>query len=126
MVNSYDGGKTWKRPKDMDSVNDDCFNVDPVSVRCVEYGIAGAGNDLTAAPSVDIANGAPTGVDATDEIVDTWGDGRFGLNNEKVMLSYSTNGGDSWSSPTTISTAGDRGYYAAAGLTPNGQELYIV
>src|SRR5436190_9463805 len=126
MVKSYDGGHTWTRPQDIVSMNDACYNVDPVSGRCVEDGIAGAGNDLTAGPSVDIANGAPTGTDATNEIVDTWGDGRLGLNNEKVMLSYSTNGGDSWSSPTAISTAGDRGYYAAAGLSPNGQELYIV
>src|SRR5207249_1953757 len=108
------------------SRNGACYNIDPFSGRCVEDGIAGARNFLGAAPSVDIANGAPTGADATNEIVDTWSDGSLGLNNEKVMLSYSTNGGDSWSSPTAISTAGDRGYYAAAGLSPNGQELYIV
>jgi hypothetical protein len=41
------------------------------------------------------------------------------------MLSYSTNGGDSWSSPTAISSAGDRGFYAAAAISPLGQELYI-
>jgi hypothetical protein len=125
MVKSYDGGHTWTRPQDIVSMNDACYNFDTVSGRCVEDGIAGARNDLTAAPSADIANGAPTGADATNEIVDTWGDGRFGLNNEKVMLSYSTNGGDSWSSPTAISSAGDRGYYAAAAISPNGQDLYI-
>src|SRR5207244_11783714 len=75
---------------------------------------------------VDIANCAPTRADATNEIGDTWVDGRLGLNNEKVMLSYSTNGGDSWSSPTAISSAGDRGFYAAPGISPNGQQLYIV
>src|SRR5438046_7464539 len=106
-------------------MNDACYSVDPVSGRCVEDGIAGAGNDLTAGPSVDIANGAPTGTDATNEIVDTWSDGSLGLNNEKVMLSYSTNGGDSWSDPTAISTAGDRGFLAAPAISPNGQELYI-
>jgi hypothetical protein len=125
MVKSYDGGHNWTRPQDIVSMNDACYNFDTVSGRCVEDGIAGARNDLTAAPSVDIANGAPTGADATNEIVDTWGDGRFGLNNEKVMLSYSTNGGDSWSGPTAISSGGDRGYYAAAAISPNGQDLYI-
>jgi hypothetical protein len=125
MVKSYDGGQTWTRPQDIVSMNDACYNIDPVTFRCVEDGIAGARNDLTAAPSVDIANGAPTGEDATNEIVDTWGDGRLGLDNEKVVLSYSTNGGDSWSSPTAISSAGDRGYYAAAAISPNGQDLYI-
>jgi hypothetical protein len=126
MVKSYDGGHTWTRPQDIVAMNDACYNVDPVIGRCVEDGIAGARMDLSAAPSVDIANGAPTGADATNEIVNTWVDGRLGLNNEKVMLSYSTNGADSWSSPTAISSGSDRGFYAAAGISPNGQELYIV
>jgi hypothetical protein len=126
MVKSYDGGQTWTRPVDIFSMNDACYNIDPIQGRCVEDGIAGARNDLTAGPSVDIANGAPTGTDATNELVDTWADGRFGLNNEKVMLAYSTNGGSSWSNPTPISSAGDRGYYSAAGISPNGTDLYIV
>lgn len=125
MVKSFNGGQTWTRPQTLFSINDACFNVDPVIGRCVEDGIAGARNDLTAAPSVDIANGAPTGADATNEIVDTWADGRFGLNNEKVMLSYSTSGGSSWAEPMPISTNGDRGYYSAAGISPNGTDLYI-
>jgi len=117
-------------------MNDLCYNIDPVQGRCVEDGIAGARSDGSAGPSVDIANGAPSGADATDEIVDTWADGRGpngvgadlinGFNHEKVMLSYSTNFGASWSPPTAIPlTAGDRGYYAAAGISPNGTDLYI-
>src|SRR5215475_784051 len=111
MVKSYNGGQTWTRPQDIISMNDACYNIDPFSGRCVEDGIAGARMDLAAAPSVDIANGAPTGADATNEIVDTWVDGSLGVNNEKVMLSYSINDGDSWSIPTEISSAGDRGFY---------------
>ena len=126
MVKSSDGGQTWTRPVDIFSMNDACFNVDPVIGRCVEDGIAGARNDLTASPSVDIANGAPTGANATNEIVDTWADGRFGLNHEKVMISYSINGGNTWSSPSPVSTSGDRGYYSAAGISPNGADLYVV
>jgi len=79
MVKSYDGGQSWTRPQDIFSMNDACYNIDPVTGRCVEDGIAGTPNDLTAAPSIDIANGAPTGTDATNEIVDTWGDGGLGL-----------------------------------------------
>ena len=127
LVKSYDGGHTWTKPHKILSVNDACFNVDPVTGSCIGDGIAGALNDLDSAPSVDIANGAPTGADATNEIVDTWADGRLGLNHEKVMLSYSTNGGSTWSSPAVVSTpAGDRGYYSAAGISPNGTDLYIV
>jgi hypothetical protein len=92
MVKSYDGGQTWTRPQDVVSMNDACYNVDPFSFRCVEDGIAGARMGAAAAPSIDISSGAPTGADATNEIVDTWSDGSLGLNNEKVMLSYSTNG----------------------------------
>jgi hypothetical protein len=126
MVKSYDGGHTWTRPVDIVSMNDACYNIDAVTGRCVEDGIAGARNFLGPAPSVDIANGATTGVDATNEIVDTWCDGSLGLNNEKVMLSYSTNGGDCWSGSTAISSSGDRGFYTAAGISPNGQQLYVV
>jgi hypothetical protein len=126
MVRSFDGGATWTRPRAIFSINDACYRVDPVIGRCVEDGIAGARNDLTAAPSVDIANGAPTGNDATDEIVDAWADGDGGLNQEKVMFSYSTSHGNSWSAPTPISVSGDRGYYAAPALSPDGTDVYVV
>src|SRR5439155_13285492 len=86
-------------------------------------------SDLAPAPALDIANGAPTGVGATNEIVDAWVDGRFGLNHEKVLLSYSRNGGSTWSSPIVVSTStpvNDRGFYAAPAISPNGRDLYVV
>ena len=54
-----------------------------------------------------------------------WADGRDGLNNEHVLVSSSTNG-TSWSAPAAIETAGDRGYYAAPALSPNGTDAYVV
>jgi len=126
MVKSYDGGRTWTRPQDIVSMNDACYNVDPVIGRCVEDGIAGARMDFVASPSVDIANGVPTGADATNEIIDTWVDGRDGLNHEHVMISYSTNGGTTWSMPAAIESDGDRGFYAASALSPDGSDLYVV
>jgi len=96
LVKSFDGGATWTKPMALYTVVDPCFaeSFDGTSSRCVEDGVAGARNDLSASPSVSIANGAPTGTDATDEIVNAWADGRDGLNNEHVMFSYSNGAGD--------------------------------
>jgi hypothetical protein len=126
MFKSTDGGKSWSKSASVQQVVDPCYFIDPVIGRCVEDGIAGARNDLAASPNIDIANGAPTGTDATNEIVDVWADGRPALNAESVRLSYSTDGGQTWSSQATIQTAGDRGYYAAPALSPNGTDLYVV
>jgi hypothetical protein len=126
MFKSTNGGKSWTKPAVVQNVVDPCFFVDTVIGRCVEDGIAGARNDLAASPSVDIANGAPTGSDATNEILDAWADGRDGLNNERVMVSYSTNGGGTWSPPAAVQTAGDRGLYAAPALSPNGTDAWLV
>src|SRR6266496_2288522 len=92
VIKSLDGGQTWRPPQDVVAITDPCFHVDRVSRRCVIDGIAGARTDIAAMPSIDIANGAPTGVDATNEIVDSWVDGRDGPDHEKVFLAYSTNG----------------------------------
>jgi hypothetical protein len=126
MIKSFDGGATWGRPRDVMQMNDACFFVDPVSRRCVADGIAGARIDLAAMPSVDIANGAPTGVGATNELVDAWADGRDGQNNEKALLSFSMNGGSTWSTPTAVSLPGDRAIYAAPSIAPDGSRVYVV
>jgi hypothetical protein len=125
MFKSGDAGSSWSKPIVTQTVVDPCFFVDPVLGRCVEDGVAGARNDLAASPSVDIANGAPTGADATNLIVDAWADGGDGLNHEHVLFSSSTGGG-AWSTPTAIETAGDRGYYAAPAISPNGSDVYVV
>src|SRR6266516_3889453 len=96
-------GKAWTPPVEILSMNDACYFIDPVSGRCVADGIAGVRTDLAAMPSVDIANGAPTGQGATNELVDAWSDGRFGFDNEKTLLSFSTNGGATWSAPSVVS-----------------------
>jgi len=128
MFKSTNGGFSWTKPVVTQAVVDPCFETsnDGSGPRCVEDGIAGARNDLAASPSVDIANGAPDGTDATNEIVDAWADGQDGLNHEHVMFSSSTNGGTSWSGPTSIETTGDRGYYAAPAISPDGSTVYVV
>jgi hypothetical protein len=125
LVTSDDGGHTWGRPRDVVPITDPCFHVDPVSGRCVEDGIAGARSDLAAMPSVDIANGAPTGADATDELVDAWTDGSLGADHEVTMLSYSTNRGQTFSTPAPVSVASDRSAYSAPAISPDGRSVYV-
>jgi len=97
---------------------------DPVQGRFVEDGVAGARNDLTWAPSVDIANGSPTGADATNRMVLSYVSGTTA--SPHVVFRESTNGGTTWSAPRNIETAGDRGYYTAPAISPNGSDVYIV
>jgi hypothetical protein len=126
MSKSVDGGRHWTRARPIIPATDLCNAFEPSIGRCVEDGIAGARDDLGPSPSVDIANGAPTGADATDRIVNAWADGRDGLNNEHVMFSTSTDAGATWSAARSIETAGDRGYYAAPAISPNGTDVWVV
>jgi hypothetical protein len=128
LVKSFNGGRTWTTPRNIGLAVDTCFSVqfDGTSFRCVMDGVAGARDDLSSAPSIDIANGAPTGAGATNEIVRTWVDGRDGLNHEHVFVSYSTNGGSTWSTLAETESAGDRGYYSAAAISPQGTDVYLV
>jgi hypothetical protein len=128
MVKSFNGGKTWTRPVNIGLAVDTCFLVqfDGTGFRCVMDGIAGARDDLSSAPSIDIANGAPTGAGATNEILRTWVDGRDGVNHEHVFTSYSTNGGSTWSAPAATESPGDRGYYSAIAISPRGTDAYLV
>jgi hypothetical protein len=127
LVQSFDGGASWTRPRVINEVIDPCYELefDGASSRCVSDGIAGARNDLAASPNVSIANGAPTGAGATDEIVLTWV-GFEENRDEHVWVRYSTDGGASWSDPQIVESPGDRGYYSAPALSPDGTDLYLV
>jgi hypothetical protein len=126
MITSTDGGSHWNRPVNLFTAYDTCNYFEPSIGRCVEDGVAGARSDLSPAPSVDIANGAPSGSDATDRLVMTWVDGRDGLNHEHVMYTTSTNAGRTWSRPVAIERPGDRGYYSAPAISPDGSDVYLV
>jgi hypothetical protein len=126
MIKSLDGGSTWERPRTVFTANDTCNAFEPAIGRCVEDGVGGARSDLSPAPSVDIANGAPSGDDATDRIVISWVDGRDGLNHEHVVFSTSANGGSSWAATRNVETAGDRGYYSAPAISPDGKNVWLV
>jgi hypothetical protein len=124
MYKSTDGGAHFTGPALLSTAVNPGV-IDPVIGRPVMDGVAGARNDLAFAPSADIANGAPTGADATNRIVLTWADGRQGLNNEQLLMMTSTNGGASFSGPTAVSIGTDRPYYTAPAISPNGTDVYI-
>jgi hypothetical protein len=126
MIRSFDGGAHWERPVNIFRAFDTCNAFEPSIGRCVEDGVGGARSDLSPAPSVDIANGAPSGDDASDRLVLTWVDGRDGLNNEHVMFSTSTSGGDRWTPTRQIERPGDRGYYSAPAISPDGTDVWLV
>ena len=125
MYKSTDGGVHFTGPTLLAAAVDPGV-FDPVIGRPEMDGIAGARNDLAFAPSVDIANGAPTGTDATNQIVLTWADAAQGLNHEQLLMMTSTDGGASFTGPTVVPvTSGDRPYYTAPAISPNGTDVYI-
>jgi hypothetical protein len=123
LFTSLNGGTTWTKPVDIMNVNTGCYYFDPVAYRCAEEGPGG--NPSEPSPSIDIANGAPTGSHATNEIMFVWADGRFGQNHEAVLLSHSTDGARTWSRPARVSLPGDRAVLAAVAIAPNGSRVYV-
>jgi hypothetical protein len=124
MSKSTDGGFSWSKAQPVAGPVTQPGVVDPVLGRPVIDGLAGARSDLAPAPSVDIANGAPTGAGATNRIVMTYVSGN--LATPHVYLTESTNGGATWSAPRAIERPGDRGYYTAPAISPNGTDVYVV
>jgi hypothetical protein len=125
MSVSKNGGGTWSRFTPVAGPVTQPGVIDPVQGRPVIDGIAGARSDLAPAPSVDIANGAPSGTDATNRIVMTYVSGT--LAKPDVDFTESTNGGSSWAVPRAIETgANDRGLFTAPAISPNGTNVYVV
>ena len=124
MSRSTNGGQNWSTFSPVAGPVTQPGVLDPVQGRPVVDGIAGARSDLAPAPSVDIANGAPTGTDATNRIVMSYVSGT--VTAPHVYFTESTDGGSSWSTPRAVESAGDRGLYAAPSISPNGQDVYLV
>ena len=103
MSRSTNGGSTWSKFTPVVGPVNQPGAFDPVQGRPVIDGIAGARSDLTPAPSVDIANGAPTGADATNRIVMTYVSGP--LATPHVDFTESTDGGANWLAPRAIESA---------------------
>jgi len=123
LARSFDGANTFERPRAIATVHD-VGVFDPVSGRFVFDGFAGTRTDSF--PSLSIANGAPTGADATDTMVLTWTDAANGLNHEQALVQTSADHGVTWSTPVNAAEAGDRPDNPAIAISPDGTDVYLV
>lgn len=123
MDRSFDGGVNFERPRAIESVTD-VGVFDPVQGDVSFDGVTGSRTNSF--PSVDIANGAPTGADATNVLSITWADAGQGLNKERALLSLSGDGGNTWTAPVNAAAPGDRPDFPAVALAPDGRKIYEV
>jgi hypothetical protein len=127
MARSFDGGRTFERPREVAQVVD-CGQPDPATGRFSFDGVAGARTDSF--PSVDIGNGAPTGANAKDLIVMTWCNGPTPTDsqagaNEQAMVQWSLDKGVTWDGPVNAAAAGDRPDFPAVAVSPDSTDVYL-
>jgi hypothetical protein len=123
LARSFDGGSNFEKPFPVASVSD-VGVFDPVSGRFTFDGIAGTRTDSF--PSLGIANGAPTGADATNTLTLAWPDARNGLNHEEALVQTSADGGLTWSAPASAAEGTDRPDNVALAISPDGTDVYLV
>jgi len=123
LARSFDGGKKFDKPLPV-AVTGTVGAFDPAQGRLTIDGVAGARTNE--GPTLDIANGAPTGSGAPDSLVLGWLDGQLGLNHERAMVSLSTDGGSTWSAPVDAAESGDRPNFPWVAVSPDGSDVYVV
>jgi hypothetical protein len=126
LVRSFDGGRTFDSPQRIGTF-DNCALLDPAG-DFTNDGVAGA--RAGSFPSLDVANGAPTGAGATDRVVVTWCTGtpptsETGGPNEHAVVKWSTNHGETFSGPVIASPPSDRPDFPAIAISPDGQDVYL-
>jgi hypothetical protein len=119
LARSFDGGKTFEVGRKI-LLGERCGPDEDID-------FDGAfGTEGSVRSSVDIANGAPTGADATDQIVFVVCDSTRGINNERALMMSSTDGGDTWSKPVDVAQSGDRANTPTIAISPDGHDAYLV
>jgi len=121
MTRSFNGGRTYDK-------NQIVSFYTPTGRGGTFDGVAGARDGTF--PTADIANGAPSGADATDEIVVAWQEGPTPTDvnpgpNEKVKIAYSMDGGSSWAVTTDAADPSDRPNMPAIAISPDGTDVYL-
>ena len=122
LSRSFDGGQTFEVARPVANVAD-VGVFDAVQGDFAFDGVAGA--RTSSYPSVDIANGAPAGTDATDRVVLAWPDAKNGLNHEQALVQYSDDQGQIWSTPVNRTDGNDRPDFPAVAISPNGTDVYL-
>lgn len=120
---SYDGGVRFEKPRAVGTTTS-IGQVDPLQGTFSIDGVAGA--RTWNAPTIDIANGAPTGTGATNRIVVAWSDDRNGTNKEQGWLISSTDEGANFGSPLAFGRTDDRVNQPAVAISPDGANVYVV
>jgi hypothetical protein len=128
VTRSFNGGKNFDKPRVV-AFFDETGLPDPRNSGSFTFdGIAGARDGTF--PTVDIANGAPTGAGATDQIVVGWSDGPTPSDtnpgpNEELRVVWSRNQGNTWTTAGVASPASDRPDFPAIAISPDGSDVYV-
>jgi hypothetical protein len=127
MIRSFDGGTSFERPARVVTHIESAGILDAIGDLTFD-GQAGARDGSF--PTVDIANGAPSGANASDEILLGWTQGPTPSDtspgpNERVQVMWSTNAGTTWNATAAASPSGDRPDFPAIAISPDGTDAYL-